>query len=229
MRESALRSALYHRPTETLPRHVAEEAPGWSLPQTRRHAVVDLADSIDPEPAHGKQVAMLALALFDASQEIHGLGPLDRELLEYAALLHDVGASVNRAKHNRHSRYLILNAPLPGFDREEIRWIATIARFHRGAPPKPNQGSLAAFEPEARRRILGLIAILRIADALDRSHQSLVRRLRLVREKNSVEIELDASGGKPILELWGAQRRADLWQRCFDVEVGFRLRAKRHR
>jgi len=121
---------------------------------------------------------------------------------------------------------LILNGQLPGLDREEVRWIATIARFHRGAAPKPSQGSLAAFEPGDRDRILSLIAILRVADGLDRSNQSLVRRLRLVRENGRVEIELDASAGKPILELWAAQRRADLWKRCFDVELGCRVRKR---
>ena len=193
----------------------------------RRGSVLELAAQTDPEPAHSRHVAHLALELFDATRGIHELGAIERELLEYAALLHDVGASVNRSKHHRHSRYLILHAPLPGFEREEIRWIATAARFHRGSPPKPNQSSIEALEPQARRRVLGLIAILRVADALDRSHQSLVRRLRVVGGNGRLDIELEASGSKPILELWAAQRRADLWKRCFDVELSFRVRTPR--
>lgn len=219
MHESALGSAFSYKSSERAAKRVlADFAAG------RRGAVLELAAQTDPEPAHSEQVARLALELFDATRAIHGLGAVERELLEYAALLHDIGASINRSKHHRHSRYLILHAPLAGFEREEIRWIATIARFHRGAPPKPNQSSIEALEPEARRRVLALIAILRIADALDRSHQSLVRHVRLVRQNGKVEIELDASGGKPILELWAAQRRADLWQRCFDVELSIRVR-----
>jgi exopolyphosphatase/guanosine-5'-triphosphate,3'-diphosphate pyrophosphatase len=202
---------------------------GWSLAGARRQAVLELAAALDPEPAHGRQVARLALELFDKTREVHDLGGVDRELLEYAALLHDVGASVNRSKHHRHSRYLILHSTLPGFEREEVRIVAAIARFHRGAPPKPNQESLEAFEDDVRRRVVASIAILRIADALDRSHQSVVRGLRVVRGHDRVELQLDAGGENAMLELWAAQRRADFWRRCFGVDVETRVRRVRQR
>jgi exopolyphosphatase/guanosine-5'-triphosphate,3'-diphosphate pyrophosphatase len=168
-------------------------------------------------------VARLALDLFDSAKRIHGLGTGERELLECAALLHDVGASVNRSKHHRHSQYLILHSPLPGFEREEVRWIATIARFHRGAPPKLTHEDLEDFDPEVRRRIIRLAAILRVADGLDHSHQAIVRRLRLARLNGRDVIEIDAAGREPLLELWAARRRADLWERCFGVELGLRV------
>jgi exopolyphosphatase / guanosine-5'-triphosphate,3'-diphosphate pyrophosphatase len=202
---------------------------GWSFSGARRQAVLELAAAIDPEPAHGRQVARLALEIFDKTREVHQLGAVDRELLEYAALLHDVGASVNRSNHHRHSRYLILHSTLPGFAREEVRAIAAMARFHRGSPPRSNQGSLEAFEADVRRRIVASIAILRIADALDRSHQSLVRGVRAIRHERRIELQLDASSAQPILELWAAQRRADFWKRCFDVEVECRVRRPKPR
>jgi len=235
MRHGIVAQLLSHRAADrTLKVSPAEpeaERPrnGWSLAGARRQAVLELAAAIDPDPAHGRQVARLALELFDKTRGVHDLGGVDRELLEYAALLHDVGASVNRSKHHRHSRYLILHSTLPGFEREEVRIVASIARFHRGSPPKPNQGSLEAFDADVRRRVLASIAILRIADALDRSHQSVVRGIRVIRDERRVEIQFDAGGRNAMLELWAAQRRTDLWKSCFDVDLECRARRLRRR
>ena len=167
------------------------------------------------------------MALFDGTKRVHGLGSLDRELLEAAALLHDVGASVSRSKHHRHSRYLILHAALPGFDRDETKWIAAIARFHTGRTPKPSHAELAAFELRDRRRILQLAAMLRIADALDRSHRGRVMNLRVVDAPDGVTLDINIAAREedPGLELWAAEHRAELWRRCFDSTL--RLRARR--
>ena len=179
---------------------------------------------LDPDVTHGRRVARLAVLLFDRSRKIHGLGSIERELLEYAAVLHDVGTSVNPFKHNHHSRYLILNSSLPGFDREQVRWIAAIARFHRGTLPKPTHPDLADFGADAIRRIICLAAILRIADALDRSRQGTVRGLRLARHGGGVVLQLEIGGRDPALELWAARRKADLWERCFGMKLRLRIR-----
>ena len=191
--------------------------------------MLELAALLDPEPAHGQQVARLAACLFDCARRIHGLGAVERELLECAALLHDVGASVNHSKHHHHSRYLILNSSLPGFDREEVRWIATIARFHRGTAPKPGHPDFAGFDAEAIRRIVSLAAILRVADGLDRGHHAVVRSLRLARHGGRVALELDVAGRDSALELWAARHKADLWERCLGIELDLRTRKIRGR
>jgi exopolyphosphatase/guanosine-5'-triphosphate,3'-diphosphate pyrophosphatase len=184
---------------------------------------------LDPDPHHGRHVAGLALVLFDSSKRAHGLGAAERELLEYAALLHDVGVFVSRFKHHRHSQYLILNSPLPGFEREEVQWIATIARFHRGEPPKLTHRALEGFDPDVRTRIIRLAAILRVADGLDRSRQKIVRRLRLARLRGREVIEIDAGGRDAALDVWAARRKADLWERCFGVALDFRVRGRGRR
>ena len=69
-----------------------------------------------PTHAHSQHVARLALSLFDQTQPLHGLGDDDREMLEYAALLHDIGQHVSRKGHHRHAAYLVENAQLRGFD-----------------------------------------------------------------------------------------------------------------
>ena len=105
----------YPQSSEAVRHGSADGLARWNLEELRRRAVIGLAAALDPDPAHGAHVARLARAIFDGMKPVHGLGSLGRELLESAALLHDVGASINRSKHHHHSRYLILHAALAGF------------------------------------------------------------------------------------------------------------------
>jgi exopolyphosphatase / guanosine-5'-triphosphate,3'-diphosphate pyrophosphatase len=134
-----------------------------------RRRCVDVFACRYDEP-HALQVARLALQLFDATRRLHRLGSRERELHEFAALLHDVGRSVSASKHHRHSSYLIRNGALEAFAPEEVSVIAAIARFHRGAIPRLSHEEIAQLPSGVRAAVLRLAAILRVADALDRSH-----------------------------------------------------------
>src|SRR5262245_25806728 len=169
------------------------------------------------------------MAIFDGAGRLHGLGSLERELLESAALLHDVGASVNRSKHHRHSRYLILHAALPGFDREEVKWIATIARFHTGRNPKVSHDDLGGFGLPARRRILRLAAMLRSADALHHSHRGRVVSLRVLDSSDGTTLDIATRDEEPGIELWAAEQKAALWRECFGSALRFRTRLRETR
>ncbi|MEA2626013.1 MAG: exopolyphosphatase / guanosine-5-triphosphate,3-diphosphate pyrophosphatase, partial [Candidatus Binatota bacterium] len=126
-------------------------------------------------------------------------------------------------KHHRHSHYLITNGGLRGFSAEEIQVIAAIARFHKGAPPKGSQEELAELSPPARRQVVKLAAILRVADSLDRGHHGVVRGLKLGARNGKWEVRLDTDGRDAELELWGARRKSELWERCFGSELDFRV------
>jgi exopolyphosphatase/guanosine-5'-triphosphate,3'-diphosphate pyrophosphatase len=67
---------------------------------------------------------------------IHGLTDREREWLEYAAILHDLGVHISYEGHHKHSYYLIKNGDLRGFEPDEIETIALVARYHRQATPK---------------------------------------------------------------------------------------------
>ena len=102
----------------------------------RRRSVIELAERCAWEADHSKQVAAIALTLFDYTKRIHGLGDREREWLEYAGFLHDIGNHISYEKHHRHSYYLIKNGDLRGFEPEEIDVIALVTRYHRRATPK---------------------------------------------------------------------------------------------
>jgi exopolyphosphatase/guanosine-5'-triphosphate,3'-diphosphate pyrophosphatase len=141
----------------------------------RRRQVLQLAERSESVFAHDLQTARLAVRLFDLTLSVHGLGAREREWLEYAALLHDIGYSIHYNDHHKHSYYLITNATLDAFDPREIEILAHVARYHRGRRPKPHrQPTLMALKPWQQKVIVKLACLLRMADALDRTHASRV-------------------------------------------------------
>jgi exopolyphosphatase / guanosine-5'-triphosphate,3'-diphosphate pyrophosphatase len=205
----------------------------WGLGEAqdvRRQTIARLAERLSDEDAvHARQVTRLALVLYDATHAVHHLGARERELLEFSALLHDIGRSVSITKHHKHSSYLIANGALDGFAPEEIDVIAAVARFHRGAAPKPCHKSLAGLPSKARTLVAQLAAMLRIADGLDRSHRSVVRTMTIFRRGRKIRLYVDAPRDSSALELWAAARGAELYRRVFGVAVEFKPRTTKPR
>ena len=106
--------------------------------------------------------------MFDQTRGIHGLTDREREWLEYAALMHDLGAHISYARHHRHSYYLIKNGDLRGFTPEEVEIVANVARYHRRGHPRKAHVGFASLAKSGRVTVRVLAGILRIADALDR-------------------------------------------------------------
>lgn len=218
--EWALREGIIVDFLATHPGYV-EEA-DW-VPDIRRRSVLRMAARFEADERHARHVAALALELFDATAPIHRLAAHARELLEYAALLHDVGLYLSHSKHHRHSHYIITHGKLRGFTPEEIQTIAAAARFHKGALPRNTSEELAEAAPEIRETAIRLAAILRVADSLDRTHHAIVKHLRVRRGDGVVELVLETGGDDAGLALWAANRKCDLWQKCFGVPLTIRV------
>jgi len=139
------------------------------------------ASGLDPDTAHSRQVARLALELFDglAAAGFNGtLGlPRARVLLHAAALLHNTGRSETTKGHHKAAYRLISAlAPLLGWSQDEIECVAVIARYHCGAEPRDKHKSYAGLAPDSQSMVRTLSGVLRIADALDEAHDGAVRR-----------------------------------------------------
>jgi exopolyphosphatase/guanosine-5'-triphosphate,3'-diphosphate pyrophosphatase len=189
-----------------------------AYPDVRKRSVMHLAERCQFDAAHGKRVAALALALFDATQPRHALAEADRALLEFAALLHDIGHHISHPGHHKHTYYLIKNSDLRGFDPEEIEVIANVARYHRRGFPSKRDQTLVGLGRGARHRVRVLAGLLRLADALDRSHRQVVHGLSVSERGDSMRVRCEASGDCG-LELWGAERRKDLLERMLGVRI----------
>ena len=188
-------------------RNRAQIARADRYPDIRLRSVVELGERCRWYPDHARQVARLALSLFDQTRGIHQLGPREREWLEFAGLLHDVGGHIAYIGHDKHSYYLIRNGGLRGFEPEEIEAIALMARYHRRGRPKKTYPAFAALGRQARRAVRAGAAMLRVAESLDRSHGQLVDRVELRENGQGVQLLLHARGPAE-LEAWAARRQA---------------------
>ncbi|MXY25949.1 MAG: Ppx/GppA family phosphatase [Acidobacteria bacterium] len=177
------------------------------FPDIRRRSVVELADRCRAEEPHTEQVVRMALALFDQTAALHGLGAREREWLEYAAMLHDVGVHISYPRHHRHSYYLIRNGDLRGFEPGEVEVMALAARYHRRGLPKRSHGEFGGLPGDKRRTVRVLAAILRVAEGLDRSHAQSVGSIEVVAGQQDCVIRVTPAGDTE-LELWAAQRNA---------------------
>jgi exopolyphosphatase / guanosine-5'-triphosphate,3'-diphosphate pyrophosphatase len=185
----------------------------------RRASVLNLAGQYHFDSAHTRHVATLALGMFDelASLGLHGGDARERELLWAASMLHDIGMSVDYDDHHKHSRYLILNAGLPGFTPVEVAIIAQAARYHRKGMPEA--GPLRALFGEGDRERLDRCAVLlRLAEDLERSRDQLVRGTRLAVRGEQLELRLIADG-EPLVPRWAANRETDLFARAFHRQL----------
>ena len=162
---------------------------------------------------HSLHVASLALRLFDHTKTLHGMGQQERDWLEYAAVLHDIGYLINPRQHHKHAYYLIRNSDLGGLTAEDIDVVANVARYHRRALPVFKHEAYAQLTPRLKRVVRALSSLLRMPDALDRTHFSVVHTVNVTIGK-TVVIEATVSGDAE-MELWTATNRADLLNRFF--------------
>jgi exopolyphosphatase/guanosine-5'-triphosphate,3'-diphosphate pyrophosphatase len=204
LREGALLDAASRRRGATL----------HHLRDLRRRSVLHLAESMDDDHAHSARTASLALELFDDLKRWHHLGDDSRELLEAAALLANVGMFVSHSEHHKHSYYLIRHSDrLAGFTDHEIELIALVARYHRKSAPRPKHVEFARLRPGDQDRVRTLAGILRVAIALDRSHDGRVGALAVSSANGAGRLRIGvmaADGADISLELQAAEERKEL-------------------
>lgn len=184
----------------------------------RMRGVLQLLSRFPLNERHAHHVARLALALFDGLRPAHELGPRHRELLHFAAILHDIGAVLGYDNHGDHSYYMIKHGNLRGLSADEVEMVASIARYHGNPRPRKKDPVVRAMRKRDRRALRWLAAILRIAEGLDRSRFQLVRALRVVRRDGLVSIRV-AARRDARLEIWAARRRTALLERLLGERV----------
>jgi exopolyphosphatase/guanosine-5'-triphosphate,3'-diphosphate pyrophosphatase len=190
----------------------------------RRGSVEAVAARFCGDNAHGRQTARLALALFDATADALDLAPRWRELLEYAALLHDVGHAIDHDRHHRHTAYLVRNSELLGFEPLEVEAIAHVCRSHRKRAPKSTDLELRGLPAGVRRAVCALSALIRVADALDRTRFGAVGELGVSLQSHRLVVTVEALSDDAELDVWAAERRAELLARLLERPIAFRLR-----
>jgi len=179
-----------------------------TYPDTRSRSVHEMLKRYRWPKKHSRHVATLAVRLFDELHSFHKLGVNERQLLEFAALMHDIGYHISKKKHHKHSLYIILNSNLKGFTQKEIEIMGHVSRYHRRSTPNKRHELFGKLADEQKKTIRILSGFLRLADGLDRSHYQNVTSFK-TEIKDTLKISITTLAD-PELEIWGALRKSEL-------------------
>lgn len=185
---------------------------------------------------HSEQVAKIASEIFRQTRGIlHEYTSYVGHLLWSAAMLHDVGMFIGRNGHHKHSYYLIKNGGLLGHSEEEVSIIAAIARYHRGSPPKDSHEAYYTVAEQNRKLMSDMSAILRVAEALDRSHRQVVEDVTVAMEpfqKGGYDRRLMSlilklrPGENCYAESWALEEKKEFFEQQFQVRLSLSVQAE---
>ncbi len=182
------------------------------------HSATAMAEKYHVDLNHARNVAEVAVRLFDFLQSDHALGTRYRLLLRVAALLHEVGGFVSSRAHHKHSGYLISNSEIFGLNRGEIMLVAQIARYHRRSVPQQSHPDYMALPRETRVVVNKLAAILRVADALVRGNYRRVQDIRFQRQGDELTVGFPEPGGL-LLEDRALSAKGDLFEEVYGMKI----------
>jgi len=196
---------------------------------TRELSVLRLGRSCQVDEDHAETIVSLTLQLFDSAGAVglHAFGPTERELLGYAAFLHDIGNFLTFRDHHLHSHYLISHAELLGFTQNEITIIANLARYHRKKMPKQKSKNLKLCTTAEREIIIQLSLFLRLAEKLDRGHNGHIKQVAFTGcSKKYATIQLHPVG-RCELEIWGVESTNEPFLQVFGKSLRLEIMPER--
>lgn len=183
-----------------------------------------LFEKYGKNPEHAQEVCKYSVMLFDALkeniQEFENINEQSKKYLEIAAYLHDIGYSVDKKSHHKHTMDIILKEGIEGFSEEEIKITANIARYHRNAFPNPEKHvNFAGLSAENQRLVTILGGIVRLADGLDKPHKNLILRISADENSKEINFNLKTIGFKPNLKM--AENKKDLLEFALQKKINF--------
>lgn len=193
--------------------------------RSKLDAIVELASRYDYDAAHAHQVECLAGTIFMELEPLHQLGRDDRKLLEYAAIVHDIGYFLTSAGHHKHTMQLLMIEPLEEFSRSEKLIIANVARYHRKALPSNKHTPFAILTEREQRRVELLAPILRLADGLDKTHRRVVKELACNIGDDDVQFHI-AAAGDATQEMEALLVRGEMFRIVYGKEISISVAAQ---
>lgn len=183
-----------------------------------KNNAITVAKKYQFEEKHCLHVAKLALSLFDQLIPLHQLTPKQKNILEAAAILHDIGWIKGQQKHHKIAQELIIKEPGIKAPKHIRILIGLIARYHRKSLPQNSHKYFSTLDKTSKKNVKILASFLRIADGLDRMHQSSVENVSC--KHSSGQITLRALGKNILTEDINIGReKADLLKIVFKKPV----------
>ena len=166
---------------------------------------------------HAKQVEKLALILFDLLKPKHRLDKRYRLLLQLAAILHDIGKFIQLKNHSEHSANIIKGTELLGLNQRETEIVAAVSKYHSTKFLLSDDVNLQKMDQNDRLIIAKLLAILRLADALDRSHSSKVKDIKVQIKSRKLKLKI-LSDQRILLEKWSIETKSEFFEDVFGLK-----------
>lgn len=201
-----------------LERHPQEVA-AFPEPKNLRHRkAAHLVYKYGSDWEENRHVANLALQIFDQIQELHGYGDFEREILEFAALLHDIGQFISFKQYHKNSRFILKQTDPRGFTDEEMLLIGHLVRYHCKAKPSNKHKKFKKLSKSHRRIIKLLSGILRIAVALNKTKNQRVKRISCQISKEKLGITVAGEENLEV-EIWDARRNCEVLAEVLNCQV----------
>jgi len=181
-------------------------------------SAISLLRKYQGDEKHAEFVRSMSLRIYDSMQTELGLGSQQRTLLEVCAILHDIGMFIRAQDHNMHSKYIIQNSEIFGLSHDETNMVALIASFHKGSKVPQDDNEFKLLPRSSRLTILKLTAILRVADALDRSHQQKLTNFTVNFAKDSITFRVKGYNNIT-LEKLALGEKGDLFENVFGYKI----------
>jgi exopolyphosphatase / guanosine-5'-triphosphate,3'-diphosphate pyrophosphatase len=188
-------------------------------------SALELGRKVNFDEVHALQVADLCKTLFRALAAEHQLESRYELILYVAALLHEIGLFVNSNSYHKHSMYLILNSELFGLSENDVLLVALVARYHRRASPKAAHEGYSRLDRDRRVAVAKLGAILRLADALDRSRSQRVHDVKCSRDEGTFIVSIPRVDDLSLEQL-ALKQKGSLFEEVFGMPVELRKSAE---
>ncbi len=165
---------------------------------------------------HLKALYRLSGEIFVAMKKYHGLTKRHRVLMECIAILHDCGKYISLAEASSCSYTIIMASEILGLTHKERELIASTVEFNR-KPVEPYDNMSDRFTQDEYLTILKLLAILKVANALDRSHKQKIKNVSMKVKDNELVINIEANSSLA-LEKGLFTKNASYFQEIFGIK-----------
>lgn len=190
-----------------------------------QHQATNLLKKYHGDENHARDVEEKSILFFDALKRTHGMKDREKFLLQLACKLHDIGKFVNLNQHYDHSYTLIKASPILSLSQEELEIVANVSKYHSSRAPQKNHDSYLRLKGKDRVTTAKLVAILRLADAMDRSHRQKIDEVK-VRHKEKEMIITGSAEVDTLLEEWTFEIKSEFFQEVFGIKPSLKIKRR---
>ena len=183
----------------------------------------NIAKRYSSSKSHIQGTMNLCLNIFDSMKKVHGMGKRERLLIQIAALLHDCGKYISMGNVSECSYQIIMSTEIIGLSSLERKMIAYAVRYNTTAFVYYDEIQMlgAGIDRESYIKIAKMTAILRLANAMDRSHCQKVKGIKTVLKDRELQMVMDSSQDIS-LELGLLQDKVAFFEEVFGIRLVIR-------